>query len=80
MAYRLIISPKSATMKQSQKDAPKAKKLRSTSGTQPAESYSETVKFLEERIADGGATTDHLQAFLNKIRPPEQIEQVSQTA
>lgn len=35
----------------------------------------DTIAFLKERIADGGATTGHLQGFLDKIDPPKQTEE-----
>jgi hypothetical protein len=33
----------------------------------------EVEAFLHERIADGGATTDHLKSLLHKINPAEPV-------
>jgi hypothetical protein len=32
----------------------------------------ETIAFLKERIADGGATTDQMQVLLNKLEPAQE--------
>lgn len=48
------------------------KKVITKKEPQVAELNTEVIAFLEERIADGGATTDHLQVMLDKLKPKEE--------
>lgn len=42
----------------------------------PVDHTPDILAFLDERIADGGATTDHLKAFREKIQPSQPTQEV----
>lgn len=60
-------------MKTNTKAAPK--KTATKEKTPAVDHTADMLAFLDERIADGGATTDHLRAFREKIQPTPQEAQ-----
>lgn len=73
MARMLLWAKKRKAMKQATKTT--TKKITKKDTAVKADHTAETIAFLEERIADGGATTDHLKAHLDKLRPPQKTEE-----
>lgn len=65
-----------AAGKPATKAAPNVQRVQKVAEPHPDTALlAEVETFLNERIADGGATTDHLKVMLNKIKPPASEQQ-----